>query len=1510
MPCRNGLTLTKRKHGVCAPGLGLFVFAALCCLEVWSSEPRSCSPCPLNCSCVAGPLLSCLVNCSNIRLEKAPAAADLPLSTSVLDLSKNQISSLDTSLLDRLTGLRELYLQGNRINVLPRGVFCCGPLSVLDLSNNQITTVKEQICDNLCNLTQIDLSSNPFECDCKLFRLVSWLQKKGVRVRRPESMLCNHPSELHHHPLLNISQLTCGMNYAACLEDSSSGAGGRTELVIFSSSTPGNFSREHCTGLCLTSSHRYGGLGARKECLCSTNSEPNFISESQCSAACTNPQVMEECGWTLADEAFAVDFSVTLKPVQPQSVHDQISFSASSSVSPVTLSWDFGDLSPRFNTSEPEATRAMHKYGLPGQYKVGVTAWMGNKEASAQGEVTVMLPPKLHLMCPRLAVANSSLEISLFTWGAMGLSIDWKITKDSVEVAKACPHCPGGVIHNETSHCFQIFPEMNWTDARQQCLDHGGDLAIVRSDALRGELASHVTQERGVWLGLSDVQSPGRLQWVNGSDALEGEEGPPPRSVIARGNMCVSLDHRGQTSSHPCNIKRAFVCERKPQVPVPDAGVYSVGLAVFPTHNPLLQIEADELFIPRQTRGVIEILLFPVLNFVHAGQLSSLEVVTQKLQTQVQVRFQTYRPHCHHLGLHLLLPRCGGVACASVAVCVPIDLGPRRDPPSCPPLQQWCPFQQQCRGLSVPCPPSSCADCGHAHPLPHGALRPHYTLQREVVLTLPAGPPAHIQILDQGEILLVSPGDVFALQHDAGPGSLLHCQPAPHSPWRQSVIAINQSEWLWLNNSVAYEEHETSRVPEPELDLEALVEGGEGRWMEDVVCPVRVLYVGHSESQLQGRHLMTGLNEPGLYSLTAYSADPSYPASDTCLLPVVPPLGLTIIHPTLQNGSVYLQPNDTLLLLRVQSRYVTSAVWSGTNRSVTFQLLCPSEFVSRPSVCQPSSSAGSRAELMEPSQYAVLDVGPGLEGRLLQLELEARNNVTEASLSVAVHLEEPLQGLKVQPHPTHRVLMESVVSYSASVVQGSNPTFKWTVDDKPYFTYYNTVLNVIYQHAAIYKLTVTALNHVSSITEHFNVTVDRLVPMANLSVRGVPDVVPQGSTQTFTTSVLLDMSVTATFRWHFGDGGYKEFEYKPPYAPTLHSPDSPNQVLLSNNVTYVYSQPGIYTAVVSVTNRYGNISQTINMSVYSILNHVDIQTEPQLLLAGQNAEFEAHPLPSAYGIHYDWLLGDGSAPLQGRRVAHTYAQSGVFNICVSVNNTISSLNVCAEMFVFDKIENLSANTSSPSELNCPTIVQAHITSGNNVTWTFSMGDGHIHTLSDPYISHHYSSDGNYTVNVTASNAVSSVWTLLPVHVFVFQIVHIQPAVCVHEYTPINFTAFVTGNSSAHLYEWTFGDESVGEKTIRHGNPRISHTYVASGNYNLTLSISSGVSKAIKDMLVCVEPALQNINVMPDRTHYAVEEKICASLKDFTLYQTMKSVVLVQWKDAALPQKAHSTYRQG
>lgn len=303
--------------------------------------------------------------------------------------------------------------------------------------------------------------------------------------------------------------------------------------------------------------------------------------------------------------------------------------------------------------------------------------------------------------------------------------------------------------------------------------------------------------------------------------------------------------------------------------------------------------------------------------------------------------------------------------------------------------------------------------------------------------------------------------------------------------------------------------------------------------------------------------------------------------------------------------------------------------------------------------------------------------------------------------------------------------------------------------------------------------------------------------------------------------------------------------------------------------------------MVSVSNRYENLSRSIHMSVYSILTHVDIQTEPQLLLAGKKADFEAHPLPSPYGIRYEWRFEDGSDPPpapQGRRVAHTFTRSGPARVCVYVNNTISQTSACAEPFVYQEIERLVAKSSAPTELHTATVVQAQLGAGNNVTWTFTMDDGSVHTGAgaEPNVSHTYAHEGNYTVNVSASNAVSSGWTILPVEVFVFRVVSVEPAGCVQVGVPVDFRAWATGNVSTHVYEWDFGDGSPAEVQV--GSPIVVHTYLSSGSYNLSLSLTSGGSRALFHSVVCVQPLLANVSLAADKTHYILGEDVLLSAR--------------------------------
>ncbi|TRY86153.1 hypothetical protein DNTS_030211 [Danionella cerebrum] len=1541
------------------------------------------------------------------------------------DLSRNHISSVDWSLFDHLTDLRELYLQSNRLVALPHGIFGCGPLAVLfhmllrenkenkvprgkkeeepltlvsyrDLSNNQISTIDERACDHLLNLTTIDLSGNPLACECKLVRLLIWLQDQGVCIKRPDAMLCEHPAKLKNQPLLNVSAHTCGLTYAGCLQDAQHVAG--MELVIFSSSTQGPFTRDECNSKCFLEHQRYGGLGQQRECLCSTNSEPNHISESQCSAACSNPAVMKECRWTVAPHVFQVSFTLVEDLHECAANHmllfkrryDKATLFVSSSVSPVSLSWDFGDHSPLVNSSTPD-TSMWHKYGVPGRYQTQVSVSAGQQETSAQGSVDVILPPRLELHCPALAVANRSLEaeLKLVNWGGAGVSMDWVVRKDEVVVARAEPLClPGSLVHTASSRCFLVLTEeVSWSEARQHCLVRGGDLAVLRTPDTRSLIAPtlrqlkrqqgivgngfkvtfssagetwklknivsqrpeqsslenetlHLSEERGVWLGLSDAYSPRVLRWVDGSDALPGEVGIREGSALLVGKVCVSLDADKLTKTHSCGAKRGFVCQFTRQVRVPDAAVFVLGTAVFNSDSPKGPPAAHTSAL-KPAVDPVELLVFAGLSFSSAGRLSSLEFVARARSSFSQVRFQLLRPQCPSF-TQPLLPGCGDL-CVPVTVCQAADKWLNTSstpsvPSPCPTGQQLCLFSSLCLPLSAPCSSDACANCSGVSDLPKGTRLPEYSLVAEVLFTIPAGPASRIWVQEELQDLLVSPGDIIALQHDAGPSGLVQCSSDPSSSWKTTVLLQNHSDW----------------------SNEPLRSVAEGVWSEDLVCQIRVLYVGQNETQVKGAFLHTGLPEVGNYSLEVTSDDEDFPVSASCPIQVIPPLMPSVIYPANRNSVVYFLPNQTWVLVKIRSQHAALIGREGSNLTQGFQRECPQSLVGTVPECRGPDAHSD-------SMFAWVDLQAGSHPGETHVVLWVKSEITEATLEIQARVQEPLRGLTIRPHPAHRVYMPSVEA-------GTEPTFRWTVDDKPHFTYYNSMLNIIYQNPAVYKLTVTARNEVSMLTEDFNVTVDRMNPMSEPVVGGVPRIVQQGSSLNFTSNVTVDtarrtddlcdvnginrfnrdgprcirldwaapddvivppltklkpipidllkmnegegvsyriggsstrsvqsivspaasplekagvekmdsgmkehrrelkipvpaMSQKVLLLWWFGDGGNRTHQYKPPY-------DNPynNQAVIHDDVEYIYSQPGQYTLLLSASNRYENKTCKVDVYVYSILTSVQIKVYPPLLHAQKPSDFEAHPLPSPYGIIYTWNFGDDSSVPPGytRRVNHTYARSGVYNICVNVNNTISSTDSCTNVIVYEEVEGLEVFTSAPTEHNTPTTISARLKAGNNVTWSFDMGDGHVVTSVEPQIEYTYREDGNYTVNVSTTNTVSAKWLTVSVEVFVLQVLSLEPTGCIEENRETTFQASVSGNASGQQYEWSFGDGSPNK--TQYGTSVMTHSYSKSGEYHLALLMSSNANKANFYTRICVQPKVANVSVLPSSLYVKLGEE--------------------------------------
>ncbi|MDD1709764.1 MAG: PKD domain-containing protein, partial [Methanoregulaceae archaeon] len=121
-----------------------------------------------------------------------------------------------------------------------------------------------------------------------------------------------------------------------------------------------------------------------------------------------------------------------------------------------------------------------------------------------------------------------------------------------------------------------------------------------------------------------------------------------------------------------------------------------------------------------------------------------------------------------------------------------------------------------------------------------------------------------------------------------------------------------------------------------------------------------------------------------------------------------------------------------------------------------------------------------------------------------------------------------------------------------------------------------------------------------------------------------------------------------------------------------------------------------------------------------------------------------------------WDFGDGnSSTIQNPE--HTYANPGTYNVSLNATNSYGSGlltkngYIIADQGVTPPVANFSANlTEGPAPL---TIGFIDLSSNTPTSWEWNFGDGNTSTAQAPV--HTYSTEGNYTVNLTVANGGGS-----------------------------------------------------------------------------------------------------------------------------------------------------------
>ncbi|WP_410508508.1 PKD domain-containing protein [Methanosarcina hadiensis] len=383
---------------------------------------------------------------------------------------------------------------------------------------------------------------------------------------------------------------------------------------------------------------------------------------------------------------------------------------------------------------------------------------------------------------------------------------------------------------------------------------------------------------------------------------------------------------------------------------------------------------------------------------------------------------------------------------------------------------------------------------------------------------------------------------------------------------------------------------------------------------------------------------------------------------------------------------------------------------------------------------------------------------------------------------------------------------------------GSPTAWNWSFGDGTYSTEKNPVHT--YTAAGNYTVALTVSNTAGSNTatkSNYIVVTGTAVqkPVASFSSNVTSGKVPL-NVQFNDTST----GSPATWNWNFGDGNSST----------------------EKNPKHIYSTAGNYTVALTVSNAAG--SNTATKSNYitvagtalakPVLNYWGSPrngTVPHTVSFKDNSSNS----PTAW----NWTFGDGTYSTE-RNPVHTYTKPGTYTIYITVTNAAGSTSGGKGNYITvtgnSSTMPVAAFSASPASGSAPlNVTFTDISTGSPTAWNWSFGDGTYSTSKSPV--HKYSSAGNYTVALTATNAAGSNTVTKSNYIKVTGTVVAKP-VLNYWGSPRNGTAPHTvsfkdnSSNSPTAWKWNFGDGTYSTER----NP--VHTYTKPGTYTIYITVTN------------------------------------------------------------------------
>ncbi|XP_053577991.1 polycystin-1-like [Bombina bombina] len=1294
----------------------------------------------------------------------------------------------------------------------------CPPDTItMDLSHNQLSLLRPKDLIGYKNLRELFLNQNHIqlivESDLDLLVPLQKLDLSGnnlpcsCALGRLLALPASEQSvviDQETNPCaqgFDATNLACADQYISCVPDS------QNLVLRYSVVAPGPLKPASCLALCFRHGYSHYSLNGDQHCLCGSTERV----ERTCEDVCSIPSRAKACNKNIISDPHPAQVTVSLYPTVHCSLYQLAAFRAEASVPVSRFVWDFRDEGWPVSTT---VGVVHHKYSLPGRYMVQVQPEGRGQGVDALVTVT-MAVQGVELQCPVMVETRHSVEVWLQVQQGTNLKAVYEVHKPNGHQQTDDPSCPrGGRVFQKTLRCYWLSQMKElWTDAGSRCrLVSGGDLAQITSHEEIVFLQEAFKGHAPVWVNVSQSLR----QVVMGSLDLPQE--------MPYGCMQLPLVTGADFKRGICTQRAPSLCENIAGDNLSDVYVYMLGMPFFSgadTENASLIPSLGD------SQREIEVMLFPGLWFSHSGIPITLEFGVQPLQQAVQIQVQILRPFCSP-EQHLVPPGCE-LFHSPYAVCHPQPLCNTTG--GCPKGMQWCPLSESCLNLTQPC--STYAFHSPRYPPRYVGNRPSYSPVANLLLQLPPDPKKrNLQVLLSHLSLSVHPDDILAVQHNAEQGSLLRCAPSPGSPWSQSYISIIHNEW-WEGS--------------PDLMADS--------WVDNMVCDVRVTFTSAKRSLVLS-HLLSGFPDPGTYKISAILHNAVSKTVATCEINVLSPVtDLKIVHPSLLNETLNVATHEsTLLVISAKSSSPAHVQWSPPIQSTdsTMHLDCPQSLASSLPICihPPMGAlfAWTRLSLQEPHQTVITVL--------------VSNEVSFQNVSLKVQSHEPIQGLSIQPDGERHIQLHQTQVFTAHLFAGSSAVFTWTLDNKEIFAYQGTTYKVTFRTPGSYKMKVHAQNPVSYQELEVPLIVGGFLPMQNPELLLSSSVFLVNESQDISFQIQVDSSSEVTISWDFGDDSPPvNRTFSPPYDRyRSHDPEQPLVTVISSEF-HRYRQIGHYQLTVITSNNATWITCSKQLKVVHSVISLNLQMTPLLPLPKDVTLFSALCSPSCFAVTWSWNFGDGSDVVQNSepQMEHTYMVSGFYMMTVRGNNGRSCINATLQVTVGEMVKGIQLVSSGTGEIGTETMIIGSLQSGTDVFWNFDMGDGTLYTnQTKGLVTHIYTKEGNFTVNVIVLNPLSSANGSLTVQVYKAGITEVFHSPIISSLVNTQFIAYVTMPAKYLHFSWDFGDGS--HPTLVQGMPEVWHRYLVAGNYTLKVTVKGTLGSDSIISVIRIEDSIISVTL--------------------------------------------------